>query len=267
MNDTLPFARRLLDMGRNLERLGQNHAATRLLRRLTSFRDLPEDLAQETHLGLAELHLKTGRLKRARRELAAALAIEPSNAHFHFLMAGAVEQDDACDPVRALWHYRQCTKLDPENPDYWCAFGLLAVRLGETTQGLKALRRGLALASENHDVLGQVAQGLREAGEVAEAGKLLRTALFRNPRDQRVRALWTDHQFQSLHAEQQAARAARSGGRVILSFRRPAREEIHQASGSKRIRHDFPSGTPGPKLPLRRGNRTDRPRRATGDSR
>ena len=63
----------------------------------------------------------------------------------------AVEDDDACDPRRALWHYRQCTKLAPANPDYWCAWGLLALRRGKTAAGLKALRRAYALALGNTD--------------------------------------------------------------------------------------------------------------------
>jgi cytochrome c-type biogenesis protein CcmH/NrfG len=267
MSATLPFARYLLSKCRNLERLGQNHTATRLLNRLTSFRDTPEDVARETHVQLAELHVKCGRLKNARRELAAALALEPDNARVHFLMAEAVEQDGNCDPIRALWHYRQCTRLDAENPRYWCAFGLLAVRLGETTKGLKALRRAYALAPEDHEVLRDVVEGLREADEAAEAGKLLRIALFRNPRDQHVRALWQAHQFHTLHAEQQAARVAQSRGNVILSFPPQGRQEVPQAAGNKRIRHDLPSGTPRPKLTLRRKTIKDRPRRATGDGR
>src|SRR5262245_41901982 len=114
MSAILSFTQRLLDMGRNLQRLGQTHAASRLLSRLAS-RDLPAELAEETHFQLAELHLERGELKRARRRLAAAMALGRDNAHYHFLMGGAIERDEDCDPSRALWHYRRSTRLDPSH--------------------------------------------------------------------------------------------------------------------------------------------------------
>jgi tetratricopeptide (TPR) repeat protein len=252
MSRTLPFTHHLLAMGQHLERLGQNHAASRLLSRLASFRELPPDVAEETHLHLAELHLKDGRFKEARRKLAAALVRQPDNARYHFLMAGAVEEDDDCDQRRSLASYRRCTKLDPENPAYWCALGLCALRQGETLAGLKALRRAQALAPENDEILSQVAQGLRDAGATAEAKKLLLAALFRHPRDQRFRDLWTDHQFHMLHGAQQEteqpSQPPNKRGPVILPFSRPAPED----TGTRRIRHDLPSDTPGPKQPQRK---------------
>jgi tetratricopeptide (TPR) repeat protein len=231
-------------MGRNLERRGQNHAAAQVLNRLAACRELPDAMAEETHLRLAELHLHGGDLKRARRELTAALAYGPDNAHYHFLMAGAVEDDDACDLRRALWHYRQCTKLEPGNAYYWCAWGLLASRQGKTAAGLRALRRAHALAPDNHEILGQVALGLRDQGEFAEAEKLLRASLFRNSRAPRFRDLWTDHQYQMLHARQrETSRPARARS-VILRFQRPAPQlYLH---GNKRIRHDLPATPSGP---------------------
>ena len=254
MSRTLPFAQHLLAMGRNLERLGQNHAASQLLSRLATFREVPQDLAEDTQLRLAELHLKCGHFKKARRHLASVLAVRPDNGQYHFLMAGAVEDDDTCDPRRALAGYRRCTKLDPANPEYWCALGVLALRLGETDEGLHALRRAHKLAPEDHEILSQAAEGLRDEGKTAEVNQLLKAALFRNPRDQRIRDLWMEHKLQLLYAGQQEAE--QPGGHsdqrdpVILPFTRPTPKE--STPGNKRIRRDLPSGTPGPKLPLRR---------------
>jgi tetratricopeptide (TPR) repeat protein len=253
MSRTLNFVHHLLDMGRNLQRLGQARAASRLLGRLSSFRELPTDLAEEAHLRLAELHLQCGQFKNARRRLAAALLIQPDNARSHYLMAGAVADDEDCDIAPALVYYRRCAKLDPDNAEYFCAWGLLALDLRETEEGLEALRRAGELAPDDPDILRQVALGLREAGEIDEAGKLLQAALFRNPKDQRFRELWSHHQFQLLRAEQQGAARdhvrAEDRASPILPFTRPAPESASTAK--KRIRHDLPSGTPGPKLPAR----------------
>jgi tetratricopeptide (TPR) repeat protein len=250
MSRTLNFTQNLLAMGRNLQQCGQTQAAARLLSRLSSFRELPSDLAEETHVRLAELHLQSGRFKKARRQLAAALALQPDNAHYHYLMAGAVEEDDARAPQRALTHYRRCAILDPDNAEYLCGWGLLALSQGETAEALKALRRAVELAPDDPEILRQVVRGLRAEGETAEAKKILRTALFRNPRDQRFRALWTHHQFQLLRADQQAdeqpCEPHKKRGPVLLPFARPAPD------GKKQIRHDLPSGTPGPRLPQRR---------------
>lgn len=256
MSRTLNFAEHLMELGRNLQQRGQSQAASRLLSRLSSFSDLPQDVAAEAHLRLAELYLQGDQLHRARRELTAALVLQPDNAHYHFLMAGAVEDEEGCDRRRALMHYRRCCKLDPDNAEYLCALGLFALEQGETAEGLKALRRAGSLAPDNHAILGQVVKGLREAGAMDEARKLLQTALFRNARDQRFRDLWTHHQFQLLHANQQdderTGQPHKQRGPVLLPFARPAPEDTPLPGGKKRLRHDLPSGTPGPKLPVRR---------------
>jgi tetratricopeptide (TPR) repeat protein len=254
MSRTLNFVHHLLDMGRNLQRLGQTRAASRLLGRLSSFRELPNDLAEEAQLRLGELHLQCGQFKKARRRLAAALLIQPDSARSHYLMAGAIEDDEECNVAEALTHYRRCAKLDPDNAEYFCAWGLLALDLRETEEGLEALRRAAELAPDDPDVLRQVLEGLREAGEIDEAAKLLQTALFHNPRDQRLRELRSHHQFQLLRAEQQVAARDRLPAEhtpPILPFTRPEPDNDRQPAVRKRIRHDLPSGTPGPKLPVR----------------
>ena len=255
MSKTLPFTQSLLNMGRNLQALGQEHAAARLLKRLASFRDLPSDLAGETHLRLAEMHLDKGRYKQARRHLTALLALEPANTHAHYLLAEAVLEDDARNPERALAHYRQCTRLDPDNAEYWCALGQLKCYQGDTSGGLAALRRAEALAPDDVGILTRVAEALRCEGEVEEAERILRAALFRNPRDKRFRDLWSDHQFEVLRDAQEELserwELPRKNRLVLLPFVRLVHETPPRADG-KRMRRDPPSGTPGPKGPLQR---------------
>jgi tetratricopeptide (TPR) repeat protein len=266
MSATLSFTHHLLARGRELGRLGQTHAASRLLDRLASCRDLPKEIAEETHAHLAELHLQQGHLKKARRRLTTALAHDPENAHYHFLLAGAIVEDETCDPDRALRHYRRCAKLDPDEPKYWCGLGLLALSVGQILEGLRALRRAHELAPDDPKILRQVAEGLGEHGHGAEAKKLLKAALFRNPRERRFRDLWSRHQFQLLCAEQRQQRSAGvrdEGLPIILPFCR-AESNPSQAADGRQIRRDPPSGTPAPKLPLRRRHPSRQPGRDRG---
>ena len=250
MGKTLKFLDHLLRMAHDLERLGQNQQAARLLTQLLTFRDLPGDVAEETRVRLAELHLKSGEFKKARRQLTAAVSAQPENAHVHYVMATAVEDDDECDPRRALGHYRRCLQLDPDNAEYLCDFGNLALTVGDVDEGLKSLRRAGELAADNIDILRRVVKGLSDVGKIDEAKRLLRIALFRNPRDRRFRDLWAQHQFQLLFIEQrkpeEPAPAHKKRGPVLLPFVRPA------PADKKLVRHDAPCALPGPKQPARR---------------
>ena len=252
MSRTLNFAQHLWDMGQNLQKLGQADKAFRLFDRLASLTELPDDISEDASLRLAEMHLEAGRYKKARRKLAAFLTIRPDHAQAHYLMSCACEEDDTCAPERALKHYRRCAKLDPDNAGYWCDLGEFALYLGDKAQGLRALRRAGKLAADDSTILGQVAKGLLAEGETEEASKLLRTAMFRNSQDKRFREVWAQHQLQILHNKQQKAKQTwyvTTPGSMILPFNRPTPQKT--LSGGKRVRHDGPSGLPGPKMPRR----------------
>ena len=69
MNPTLNLVEGLLVKGRNLHRLGIAPKALRLLGRLSGFRDLPDHVAREARLRLAQLHCQQKDYRRARRLL------------------------------------------------------------------------------------------------------------------------------------------------------------------------------------------------------
>lgn len=252
MSRTLNLVDHLLDRARNLRRHGQNEAAARTFGRLTRLQDLPADAAEEAHVGLAEIRLEQEEHKQARRHLAAAIAHEPGCAHYHYLMAIAVEDDPHGDIKRAGLHYRRCLALDPDESSYQCDYGLFALRHGNPRAGLAALRRAAALAADEPEMLGRVAAGLREAERADEAKDLLRAALFRNPHDRRFRDLWERHQFDMVRAAQESPPQRGNEARaepVLLPFPRPKRRPMH--IGEKRIRRDGPERINGPKiLPL-----------------
>jgi tetratricopeptide (TPR) repeat protein len=243
----LNFVEHLLAHGRQLHRLGQTPQATRVLQRVIGLRDLPADVVEDTHRELAELHLEQGKYRLARRALAAALAQQPGEPHYHFLMGVAVLDDPNGQPRRALAHLRTALRLDPDNAEYNLEFALLALSLDKSRAALTALRRAAKLAPDNPEVLGRVADGLRGAGKHDEARALLRTALFQHSRDRRFRDLWSRHQFELLHAAQERQATTWTPGEqkpVILKFVRP-RKTVKL--GEQTIRTDSPETT-GPKL-------------------
>jgi tetratricopeptide (TPR) repeat protein len=243
----LNFVEHLLAHGRQLHRLGQAPAATRVLQRVIGLRDLPADVVEDTHRELAELHLEQGKYRLARRALAAALAQQPAEPHYHFLMGVAVLDDPQGQPRRALAHLRTALRLDPDNAEYNLEFALLALSLDKSRAALAALRRAAQLAPDNPEVLGRVADGLRNAGRHDEARALLRAALFRHARDRRFRELWNRHQFEMLHAAQQEQRTRWTPSAqkpVILKFVRPRKSA---KIGEQIVRADGPETT-GPKL-------------------
>jgi tetratricopeptide (TPR) repeat protein len=258
MSTTLNLTDRLLAMGRHLHELGRNQDALHFLNRLTGFRMLPAALAEEAQVHLAEIYLSRRKYRRARRHLTAALVHQPDSARYHYLMATALAGDDKADRQRAADHYRKSLHLDPDQAHCLSEFGLLALRLGQTEEGLRCLRRAVELAPNNPNFVRKLAEGLREEGQVQEARRVLRAALFRNGRDHRFRQLWNDFQFQQLHQEQQrqrrnASATAGGGGPVLLPFVRLAAETVPGRPRRKIIRHDPPSPPSPPHAPRPEG--------------
>jgi Flp pilus assembly protein TadD len=252
MSTTLNLVDRLLARGRHFEKLGRDHDALHVLGRLATFRELPQDIAEETEARLAEIHLRRGRLRKARRHLTAALAHQPDNAHYHSLMGRAVEADGCADPERALEHYCRSLEVDPDQPECLCAAGLLAIRLGQSGEGLRNLHRAVELAPDDPEALGNLVKGFCLVKRDEDAAKALRIALFRHPCDLRFRKLWLDFQFNQLRREQEAARFDREGnagadpGPTILPFVRPAGPTPRARAGRRILRHDGASGSQPP---------------------
>ena len=243
MSRTLNLVAHLLAHGRKLHQLGVENEALRTLGQLARFRELEPEVAEEVQSRLAEILLRRGKFARARRHLAAALAHQPDNPHYHHLMATAIDADMDGEPARALEHWRQALQLDPTDPRYLSEFGLVAVREGEIEEGLTALRRAHVLAADDPAVLARLTEGLCHTDQHEEARTALRAALFRNPHDPQVRQLWNDFQFKQLHDQQQAARRLRlaqeAGAEpMVLPFVRPAPGPATSTPGRRLIRRD-----------------------------
>jgi tetratricopeptide (TPR) repeat protein len=255
MSKTLNLVDCLLARGRNLQQLGRDQDALVILQRLAGFRQLPRQVAEETQLRLAEIQLERGEFQSARRHLTAALAQKPTSARYHFLMATALEADENGSDRRALEHYRMSLQLDPDQPECLRESGMLALRLGRIREGLKWLRRAVAIAPDDPQVVACLVEGLQDIGRAEEARLTLRAALFRNPRDGRFRKLWNDFHFHELREEQESIRQARweisvEGEKpVLLPFLRAVSAPA-QTSG-KRVRRDPAAPLPPPHIPRR----------------
>src|SRR5207248_4313018 len=94
MDSPLNLFDELLALARRYQLLGRHRDAAGLFARLTRFRDLPADVAEEVSARLAELNLRARRYAQARRHLTAALRHRPDSARSHYLMAFAAQ---GCD--------------------------------------------------------------------------------------------------------------------------------------------------------------------------
>jgi tetratricopeptide (TPR) repeat protein len=223
MSRTLNLIQRLLAMGRKLHKLGVNRDAGRILGRLSGLRELPPAVAEEVQVRLGALLLKRRRYAAARRHFAAALAAHPDEPRYHYLMGSAAAKDDRCDPKRALEHFRRAAELAPDRPRYLSRLGLAALAAGKSKEGVASLRRAAELAPDDAAVLARVIDGLGRKGHFDEAERLLRAAIFRNPRAGRFRKLWSDLRFRRLRARQLAGRrtgpaAPADAGPTLLPF-------------------------------------------------
>jgi len=237
MSMTLNLVERLACQGRKYQELGLEHEAARCWTRLGGLAGVSAELAREAQTSLGEIHLQRGRYRRARRHLTAALTQQPGSAHHHYLLAAAIEGDAKGDRHQALTHYRRAIELEPEEPEYLCAFGLLALDIGDDEEeGASALCRALQLAPDDVEIIEQVVEGIGQTNQ-EEARRILRAAMFRHPRDRHLRKLWSDFHFRCLHIAQNRGRHAypEQAGPVLLPFVRPVAPE------TPNVRRDAPS--------------------------
>jgi Tfp pilus assembly protein PilF len=204
MMPTLNLVDHVLAIGRRYQEVGRHRDAMTVLTRLSHFRALPAEAAEETQARLAELHLKRRKYKQARRHLTAALRHQPDNARYHYLLATALQAEDGADLERAGEHFRRALELDPGHVKCLADYGHLLLRLGQTDEGLTRLREAAERAPEDIEILGKLVKGLRLSGRTDEARSVLQMAMFRNARSPRYRKLWNEFRFQQARRRREA---------------------------------------------------------------
>lgn len=230
MMPTLNLVDRVLAMGRRYQEIGRHRDAATILTRLSRFRSLPAEAAEETQARLAEIYLKRRKYKQARRHLTAALRHQPDNARYHYLLATALQAEDAAELRRASEHYRRALELDPGHVKCLADYGHLLLRLGQTEEGLSRLHEAAKSAPDDVEVLSKLVKGLRLSGRSDEARSVLQQAMFRNARSLRFRKLWDEFRFQYARRQREAERLQRGEDQaegeqpVLLPFIRVANE-------------------------------------------
>jgi tetratricopeptide (TPR) repeat protein len=107
MSRMLNLAEGLLGMGRTYQQIGRTRDAFTILSRLSRFRELPRDVAEETHARLGEIQLQRKQYPRACRHLTIALSLDPDNPRYHRLLASALRPQGEEQWERAAAHYQR----------------------------------------------------------------------------------------------------------------------------------------------------------------
>lgn len=241
MSMTLNLVDILFTTGQNLFTMGRSHEALQPLTKLAGFRNLPDHVNKSLQALLAEIYLEKGEYKNARRHLTAAIAANPLEANYQFMMAIALTEDEDADLARAEAYFARAVEFDPDTAAYWVDFGSYLFKIGKTKDALRAIRKAYAIDVKDIAIVGEVAEVLRREGHCAEATTKLRAALFANSGDQRFRQLWQQHQFALIFIEQDRTRRglnAKPGKPVILPFKLEPTQAMYQAIGGKTIRID-----------------------------
>lgn len=144
--------------------------------------------------------------RRARKLLREAIALAPSDAGLWFEMGRAYEDDPhGCDR-KAARRYKKAAQLNANEPKFKAALGRAMVRINEVGSGVRQLCRAADAAPADAEVLGVVAEGLREAGRAELAFQLLSKARFLAPADRGIEHLWSRAKFDMLAQQQKTER-------------------------------------------------------------
>jgi tetratricopeptide (TPR) repeat protein len=248
MSRTLNLIDILLTTARHLYSMGRFTEALAPLAKLCGFRNLPGHVVEELQSLRAEIALAQENYKDARRHLAAAIALKPLKAEYCHLMAIAIDEDATADRARAEMYYARAVELESGEPAYWVDFGAYLFSVGKIREALKAIRKAYTLGIGNPEIVGQVAEILREEEQLDEATAKVRAALFHNHGAARFRQLWQEHQFALLYAKQRKKPASDCNGKpVLLPFVPAPRQGKYVNLGEKTIRIDQPAPTGQPK--------------------
>jgi Flp pilus assembly protein TadD len=144
--------------------------------------------------------------RRARKLLREAIALAPTDAGLWFEMGRAFEDDPhGCDR-KAVRRYKKAAQLNANDPKHKAVLGRAMVRINEIGSGVRQLCRAAEAAPTDADVLGVVAEGLREAGRAELAFQLLSKARFLAPADRGIEHLWSRAKFDMLAQQQKGGR-------------------------------------------------------------
>lgn len=131
-------------------------------------------------LSRAELHLKAGRLKRAKSAYRQILTKHPQSPEAHFQMAVLLHDED--DLEGAVRHFQRLVDISPKLAEVHFNLGTMLGRLGREQEASESFRRAIDLQpsmAEAHNNLGIV---LRDQGDLEGAIECFESAIRHAPR-------------------------------------------------------------------------------------
>lgn len=220
---------RLMDAGwasiRSMATHGCRHTALARLDRWLSRPDLPASIAVEANTLTGELYLQSECYPEARRHLARAARLDPTQARIHYLWGLAHEQDPHGCHHRAARRFRAALQREPNHTLYRAAYGRALVRCKQIRRGVRHLRTAAAAKPGDVSVVRLAVTGLLEARRFTLARRVLYRARFLNPRNSELKTLscrlsfeWIQHRQRRTTRHRQEAEFAKEGGRVVLPF-------------------------------------------------
>jgi tetratricopeptide (TPR) repeat protein len=214
MSDVLCFVNHLLERAQRLARSSQFVPAIELLRDVARF-PLSATRAEQVHRLLGELYLQLRRYRKAARHLRQAIALAPRTARYHYLLGRCVAAHPRGRRENALQHFRRALQLQPNHRRCQAEAGLLAVRLGRVSYGLRLLRQA---AQGEPRLVGKLVRGYCEAGRPEAARRAVQLARFAAPRCPQLLQLQHRLQYGQLRGQQAQRTARAAGAPVVLPF-------------------------------------------------
>lgn len=190
---------------RSLAESGQPAAAFDIIRRLLNRPECNGTTATRLHRFAATLLSSMSRPGAARKHLGTAHRSDPHDAETVYQLGLHHETDADGDRELAVKCFRKAVSLAPRNARYLAAYGLSAIRAGQTDAGMKAMEQAVEIRPGEIAVLRMAIEACRHAGMTSHAQRWISRARFLAPNDAAIRALWDRVKFDLAFESQQAA--------------------------------------------------------------
>lgn len=125
--------------------------------------------SHRAHAALASLYANTGDYDRAAASFTRAIELRPDNTRYQVGLAGVHSQRGDRWLTAAEVHYRNATRLSPEDPQSFRELGWMLYQRGRYSEAEKELRRAVALDPDHAVSHLNLGRALREQGQADEA--------------------------------------------------------------------------------------------------
>ena len=179
MHTTIPLAQRLISLSREMIAQGRTTAASAMLDRLLTLHDLATDTRREALLSLAVIHHESGRIRPARRVLAAARKLCPDDGEVLLRLSLVCLDDPKCGLETARRVLKRAAKVLPQNPRIRLHLGIVCDKLGDAPAARRHLRAAVAGIHNEMTVLPALVDALLDRGFAKAAKRLVGAMRFR----------------------------------------------------------------------------------------